>query len=179
MRYQYAFPSAILSTLAVVVPVHGDLVDRWDVGEGDQTASIQFDFLDGQTFVFDVSWTGDLTGREAFDVIADDTSGRFTFDFDFIAYSFGDFLTDVGINDAFDAGSGSPPDYVDVWHYWTAESSTDAWESSFIGFSDRMLADGARDAWVFGTNVGPSVIPAPGALGLSIIGLAAAGRRRR
>ena len=79
-----------------------ELVDRWDVGTGDQTASLQFDFLSGDTFVFDVSWTGDLTGRAAFDIIAADDTGRFDFSFDYIAYSFGDFLTTVEIDGAFD-----------------------------------------------------------------------------
>lgn len=154
-----------------------ELVDRWEVGTGDQTASLQFDFLSGDTFVFDVSWTGDLTGRAAFDIIAADDTGRFDFSFDYIAYSFGDFLTTVEIDGAFDSGTGTPPDYIDVWSYWTSDSPSGAWTSSFIGFSDRVLVDGARDAWVFGTGAEPAVIPAPGFVSAALV--AGLMRRRR
>lgn len=156
---------------------HADLVDRWDVGSGDQTASLQFDFLSGDTFVFDVSWTGDLTGRAAFDIIAADDTGRFDFSFDYIAYSFGDFLTTVEIDGAFDTGTGTPPDYIDVWSYWTSDTPSGEWTSSFIGFSDRVLLDGARDAWVFGTGEEPAVVPAPGLVSAALV--AGLMRRRR
>ena len=161
---------------AVVMPAQAELVGSWSVGEGDSSASIQFDFMDGQSFLFDVSWDGTMTGREVFDLIADDDSERFYFGYEVITYSFGDFLVGVGIEDAYQYGEGSPPDYADSWHYWTAEGDA-SWESSMIGFSDRELLDGSRDAWVFGDYDPPAQIPAPATLAL--FGLLSTQRRRR
>ena len=156
-----------------------DLVDRWSVGSGDQTASLQFDFLDGDTYVFDISWTGELTGREAFDLITNDATDRFDFTFEVISYSFGDFLVGVGVDDAYDYGEGSPPDYVDIWNYWNADTTEDPWSFAPVGFSDRMLTDGARDGWVFGTTDAPAVIPAPGLLSAALVASLMRRRRRR
>jgi MYXO-CTERM domain-containing protein len=44
-----------------------------------------------------------------------------------------------------------------------------------FGASDRMLVDGSKDAWVFGSSDVPQAVPAPGAL----LALAAAARRSR
>ena len=172
--------------VAVVLPlglgsstVTAELVDRFTVGTGDQTASLQFDFLDGRTWVFDIEWTGTLTGRDAFDVLAADTTGRFSFDFDVITDSFGAFHVGVTIDDATDFGTGTPPDYLDTWHYWTANAAADPWDQSFIGFNDRVLADGARDGWVFGTSATPATIPAPATLTVLGMALTGACRRRR
>lgn len=179
LRTRYLVSSAVLAGLVIITHTHAELVDRWDVGAGDQSATLQFDFLDGRTFAFDVHWTGSLTGRGAFDLIADDDTGRFAFTFDVISYSFGDFLVGVGVDDAYQYGEGSPPDWIDVWHYWTAESPGDAWNYASIGFSDRVLTDGARDGWVFGTFDAPAVIPAPGVAGLGIVAVLTRTRRRR
>ena len=172
-------PLGIALTAAVIVTSSpAELIDRFTVGEGGQSASLQFDFLDGRTWIFDVQWDGSLTGRTAFDLIAGDTTGRYDFDFDVISYSFGDFLVGVTVNDAYHHGTGTPPDYLDTWHYWTAETSTDSWTESFIGFNDRMLVDGARDGWVFGTTDAPAVVPAPGAIALLVLGGGIFRRRR-
>ena len=169
---------AMLATASILSSTaDADLVDRWSVGSGDQTASLQFDFLDGNTFVFDVSWTGDLTGREAFDLIDADSTGRFDFEFEVISFSFGDFLVGVGVEDAYDYGEGTPPDYVDVWTYWNSDSASDDWTYSSVGFSARMLTDGARDGWVFGSTDAPAVIPAPGLIPAALV--AGLLRRRR
>lgn len=178
LRTRCLVPSVILAGVVIVTHAEADLVDRWEVGTGDQSATLQFDFLDGRTFAFDVRWSGTLTGRGAFDLIADDDTGRFGFTFDVLSYSFGDFLVGVGVDDAYHYGEGSPPDWVDVWHYWTAESPTDAWSYASIGFSDRLLADGARDGWVFGTTDAPATIPAPGVLVVLFGGGLARTRRR-
>ena len=164
------FGSGVISLSA-----HADLVDTFSVGEGDSNASIQFDFLDGNSYLVDIAWDGDLTGRQAFDLI--NAEGQaFDFEFQYESYSFGDFLTGVNIEQSYNYGTGTPPDYVDVWHYWTAEAA-DAWELSPVGFSSRLLLDGSRDAWVFGTNDGPMQIPAPATLAL--FGLLPIGKKRR
>ena len=172
-------PSVVIglfSAAAVSAVSQADLVGSWSVGEGDFSASIQFDFIDGDTYLFDVFWDGSITGREVFDLIADDVTGQYSFEYEVITYTFGDFLVGVGIEDDYQYGEGSPPDYADSWHYWTAEGG-DAWAASLIGFSDRILSDGSRDAWVFGDFDPPSQIPGPATLAL--FGLISMRRHRR
>ena len=165
----------LLCSGVISLSAHADLVDTFSVGEGDSNASIQFDFLDGNSFLVEIAWDGALTGREAFDLI--EAEGQaFDFEFQYESYSFGDFLTGVNIEQSYNYGTGTAPDYVDVWHYWTAEAD-DAWMLSSIGFSSRLLVDGSRDAWVFGTTDGPFQIPAPATLAL--FGLIPIGKKRR
>jgi len=38
------------------------------------------------------------------------------------------------------------------------------WELAMFGASDRALADGSADAWVFGSSAAPQAVPTPGAL---------------
>ena len=95
---------ALSSTMA-----SADLVDRWAVGEGDSTATLQFDFMNANTYIFDIAFDGVLTGRGVYDLLAADDTGRFGFAFEVISYSFGDFLVGVGIEDDYHYGAGSPP----------------------------------------------------------------------
>ena len=177
--------SSLLTTAALLVVTMpastavSELIDRFAVGAGDQTASLQFDFLDGRTWVFDVSWSGDLSGRSAFDLIASDNTGRFAFDFEVISYSFGDFLVGVSVEDAYHHGTGTPPDYADTWHFWSADAPEQPWTESLVGFNDRVLTHGARDGWVFGTTAPPATIPAPGGLALAMAAIRLRDRRRR
>ena len=167
---------AALTTVSISGVVSADLVGSWDLGSGDSTAQIQVDFLSGDSYLFDVSFDSTITGRAVFDVIANESESieGLEFDFDYIAYSFGDLLVGIGINDSDDYGEGSPPDYLDTWAYWTAEGTGD-WASSMVGFSSRDLVDGSRDAWVFGTGAAPAAIPAPATMAIFAFGL----RRRR
>ena len=167
---------AALTTISISGVVSADLVGSWDLGSGDSTAQIQVDFLSGDSYLFDVSFDSMITGRAVFDVIANESESieGLEFEFDYIAYSFGDFLVGIGINDSYDYGEGSPPDYLDTWSYWTAEGAND-WASSMVGFSDRELVDGSQDAWVFGTGASPAAIPAPATMAIFAFGL----RRRR
>lgn len=170
--------AVVIGLFAASGSASAELVGTWSIGEGDSTASIQFDFLDDQSFLFNVSWDGSITGRDVFDIMADDDSGDFGFDFEVISYSFGDFLVGVGIEDAYDYGEGSPPDYADSWHYWVAEGDLE-WQAAAIGFSDRILEDGSRDAWVFGDYDAPATIPAPATLAVLLLTPLRRQRRRR
>lgn len=169
--------AAVLATTAFSGLASADFVGAWELGSGDSTAEVQFDFLTGGSYLFEVSFDSSITGRDLFDLIATeaDTVGGLEFTFDYIAYSFGDFLVGVGINDSYDYGEGSPPDYLDTWGYWISDG-TDDWASSMVGFSDRVLVDGSRDGWVFGTGLAPASIPAPATIAVFAFGL---GRRRR
>ncbi len=129
-------------TTAMLLPVssiHADLAGRWDVGAGSSTAMIQFDFLSGNSYVVDLFFEGSMSGQEALELIAaDSTDAGFAFDYDVISYSFGDFLVEIELDSDADYGDGSTPPYVDYWHYWTSDANG-GWEESMIGFGDRIL----------------------------------------
>ena len=151
----------------------GEIVDEFDLGTGANTSTILFQFTNENQYLYTIRYDDDMTGRTAFDLISDAQPGYFVADIS--ESSFGDFLVGVGIGDDFDSGSGTAPEYLDYWHYWTKEVETEAWLSSQVGFSDRDLSDGSVDGWVFNSNDAPIPAPAvlPAALGLGLI------RRRR
>ena len=48
----------------------GDLIETFSVGQGNESAEIQFDFINGNTYVYNIHFNGDgITGRDVFDVI--------------------------------------------------------------------------------------------------------------
>jgi hypothetical protein len=158
---------------------HADLVQTWEVGEGQSSAMVQFDFLAGNTYTVEVSFDGSISGQGVLDLIATEASAAgFNFNYDVISYSFGDFLVGIDLDSDGDYGDGSAPPYIDYWHYWSRERDTN-WTESMIGFSDRILTDGAADGWVFGTTDAPAQIPAPASLALAIPAVLAIRRRRR
>ena len=171
---RYLHISTIACVLLACTAVRADLVDTFQVGEGSATAEIQFDFSNGNSYLYILQWEGNLTGRDVFDAILQDQPGYF--DFTIQQYDWGDFLTGIQIGDDTDSGDGSTPPYLNYWHYWTAET-TNPWEMSMIGFSDRILLDGSRDAWVFGSDAMPATIPAPAA-GVVLCTLRSRRRRR-
>ena len=171
--------AACCSTIALMaLPSlsQAELVETYEIGQGDAMAHIQFDFMVGRSYLYKVRWDGlEMTGRDVFDLI--DAAQPDNFDFTYISYSFGDFLTSVTIDDDFHAGDGSePPDYNNYWQYWN-RTAGESWQSSMIGFSDRILEDGSWDGWVFGVTDAPRAIPAPATIG--VVGAVFASRRRR
>ena len=94
-----------------------DLVNRWEVGSGDATAMIQFDFLSsGNTYVVDLFFDGSMSGQAAIEMIAaDSTTAGFSFEYDVISYSFGDFLVGIDIEGDSDYGDGSMPPWLQDW----------------------------------------------------------------
>jgi hypothetical protein len=170
---------AFLVVVCPTVAGHADLVQTWEIGEGQSSAMIQFDFLAGNTYMVDVAFDGVISGQEALDlIVANSNEAGFDFNYEVITYSFGDFLVGMALDGDGDYGDGSTPPYIDYWHYWTQESDTN-WTESMIGFSDRILTDGAVDGWVFGTTDAPTQIPAPATLALAIPALFGFRRRRK
>ncbi|NBX24747.1 MAG: hypothetical protein EBQ99_01630 [Planctomycetes bacterium] len=150
------------------------LVGSFDVGSGAKTATLQFDFENGNTWLATVRWDGSLNGFQALQMITGGVPGG---QLQFQSFSFGKFVTGIGVGSDWQYGEGDLWPVENWWHYWTAEPATD-WTSSMIGAEDRVLQDGSRDAWVFGSSAAPAVIPGPGAAVLA--GLwCARGRRRR
>ena len=165
--------SSGLLFFAIATTSQADIIDTFEVGTGDSTSSLLFQFTNGNQYLYEVSYSGELTGRDAFDVISDAQPDFFIPDI--TVYDFGDSLTGLVIGSDSDSGFGSPPDYLDYWHYWVRDSDIEPWDFASFGFSDRLLSDGSWDGWVFGSNFAP--VPGSGSL-LAMIGLSAIRRRR-
>jgi hypothetical protein len=148
------------------------LVSSQSVGSGTKSASLQFDFENGNSHLVTVRWDGALTGFGAIELMAAQAVGG---RLDFLSFSFGKFVTGLGVGGDYQYGEGELWPVENYWHYWTAEGDA-AFESAMFGAADRTLQDGSRDAWVFGSSSAPAAVPAPAALTLV---LAAAARRRR
>ena len=91
---RFLYSSLMMAPVLVATTMsQADLVNRWSVGDGDSSAMIQFDFIEGETYVFDISFDeGSFTGQDALDLLVAETDGPFEFTYDVISYSFGDFL---------------------------------------------------------------------------------------
>lgn len=151
-----------------------DLVDEFEIGHGEFTSTVLFQFGNEHQYLYTVHYDGAPTGHDLIDLFADAQPGFFESVIE--SYEFGDFLVGLTIGEDSDEGHGTPPDYLDYWHYWTTEPDSMDWELSLIGFSDRVLGDGSSDGWVFDSNDAP--IPAA-PIGFTLLGLAAARGKRR
>ena len=164
---------AIAIASSIISTSYGELVDTFEVGTGEFTSEVLFQFENENQYLYKVQYSGTMTGRDLFDVMIDAQPDFFDATID--SYSFGDFLVDLTIGDDYNGGYGSPPDYLDSWQYWTSDGPFDDWASSMVGFSDRIVQDGSRDAWVFNSANAP--IPAA-PVGFFMLGTVALRRRR-
>jgi hypothetical protein len=153
------------------------LVASFEIGSGSSSSTLQFDFENGNTYVYTVFWEGATTGRDLFDIAAAAQPGFFVSDI--VTFSFGDALFGQSIGTDSNAGFGTPPQFLDYWHYWVRDDIDDAWQSAMTGFADRLVIDGSWDGWVFGSDAPPSAIPAPGAIAFAAVILYRARRRGR
>ena len=170
--------SAACAVISFAVPAHAAIIDTFSVGTGASTSTIQIDFGSGNGYIISYSWDGAATGWSALLAIdAADTDMAIQYQ----TFSFGVFLTGISIGPDHDYGTGDLWPIENYWHYWTAQptDAPDSWNSSMIGAADRVLVNGARDAWVFGSPALPQAIPAPGALVTLSVAGALARRRRR
>ena len=167
---RFALP--VMVSLALPVAAQAALVGTYTVGTGSNSATLQFDFENGNTHLATVRWDGSLDGFEALQMVAASAPGG---QLDFQSFSFGKFVTGIGVGGDYQYGEGDLWPVENWWHYWTAESSGGFSEAMF-GASDRTLADGSRDAWVFGSANAPAAVPAPGA---AVVLVALFARRRR
>lgn len=159
---------------ALIVSVsNADVAETFELGTGNSTSSFVFQFTNGNQYLYEVSYDGIMTGQDAVEFIMDSQVDYFIADI--VSYSFGDALNGLTIGDDSDEGFGTPPEYLDYWHYWVKEDATASWEASFSGFGGREISDGSWDGWVFNSNDAP--IPT----GASLIALSCVGvmRRRR
>ena len=167
--------SATLFASTIAAPATAALVGSYTVGSGSNASFLQFEFTNTNTYLYEVRYDGALFGDDLLTVVA--AAQPTFFAYEVTSYSFGDALTGVTIGADHDAGFGTPPDYLDYWHYWTRETTSASWTESWVGFADRAVSDGSWDGWVFNSAGAPRAVPAPGVS--AIIAVAAFGRRRR
>jgi len=146
----------------------GDIIA---VGSGDDHATLVVNFGDGADFVFDVAFTGTTTGLGLFDLIEAETALT-TVRNDF---GWGVFIDGIAYAGHSNTGWGGGEDW---WHYWTMDAPGGAWEEPQVGATDRIVADGYSDGWVYGTADVPAT-PEPATLALAALGAAGALLRRR
>lgn len=166
---------ATAAALLLAAAAHAGLVASYELGAGASTSSLQFDFENGNSYLYTIHWDGPTTGRDLFDIVGAAQPGFFAADI--VTFPFGDALYGLAIGADANAGFGTPPAYLDYWHYWLRDGAADAWRSAMVGFADRLVADGSWDGWVFGGDGAPASVPAPSAL--AALAVAALGRRRR
>ncbi|MEY3025947.1 MAG: hypothetical protein RLZZ238_844 [Planctomycetota bacterium] len=166
--------SVMSCLLVTVASAHADLVGSYTIGSGTSTSFVQFEFTNANTYLYEVRYDGAMSGSDLLAVIAAAQPDYFSYEVQ--SFSFGDVLFGVSIGADADAGFGTPPDYLDYWHYWTKEPGDAAWTESWIGFGDRVVLDGSWDGWVFNSANAPSTVPGPGAV--CVLALARLLRRR-
>lgn len=167
--------AAMTGTLAAAPAVHADLVGSYTVGTGANASFLQFEFANTNAYLYEVRYDGSLRGDDLFAIVAAAQPGFFSYQV--VSFSFGDALFGVTIGADSNEGFGTPPAYLDYWHYWTRDSVTSAWTSSMIGFADRTVANGSWDGWVFNSDAQPAAVPAPAIA--AVLATAALAVRRR
>jgi hypothetical protein len=168
-------PAAVAAAL-VLVSSHAfaGIVATYDVGTGTSTSTIQVDFSNGNGYVINLSWTEPMNGFQAMQAVAAAIPGS---QLQYDVYPFGTFLTGIGLGADYEYGNGDLWPVENYWHYWTEVGGQ--WEMAMFGASDRMLTDGSRDAWVFGSSAVPQAVPGPGVMVVACIACYPRGARRR
>ncbi len=175
MTFRPLVLASLFVALPAAAPASADLVGSFEVGSGSFASQLQFDFANGDSWLYLVHWEGTTTGRDLFDRVQAAQPGFF--DFATAQFPFGEALFSVSIGSDSDAGFGTPPKYLDYWHYYNRASSAEAWDYASSGFADRVVTDGSWDGWVFGSNDFPAAVPAPGGILLGLLALGGVRRR--
>ena len=150
------------------------VVASYDVGTGASTSTIQVDFTNGNAYQVTLRWDTAMNGFDALQAATSAISGAaLAYD----AYKFGNFVTGIGFDADYEYGNGDLWPIENYWHYWTEVNGQ--WEMAMFGASDRMLVDGSKDAWVFGSSDAPQTVPAPGAAEIGVVCMWHRFRRKR
>jgi hypothetical protein len=142
------------------------IIASYSVGSGSSTSSVQIDFSNGNGYLFTVRWDEPMNGYQLLQYI---DSQLETVSHTAQVFSFGAFVTGIGVGADTEYGEGDQWPVENYWHYWTQDSGS--WQQAMVGASDRTIFNGSFDAWVFGSSVAPQAVPAPGALALLVLGL--------
>ncbi len=161
--------------LTIAATTQGAIIDSFNVGTGANLATIQIDQEDGDGYLFRVAF--DSSSYTSWDALMDIDAAIPSLALTYETYSWGIFLTGVSIDGDTDFGTGDLWPIENWWHFWLHDSGT--WNQASFGATDRLLFDGASDAWTFGSPTPPQSVPAPGALALMLFsGAVFRGRRR-
>ena len=167
--------AAAFAAIAISNPhAFAGVVASYDVGTGASTSTIQVDFTNGNAYQVTLRWD---TAMNGFDALQAATSAITGAALAYDAYPFGNFVTGIGFDADYEYGNGDLWPIENYWHYWTEVNGQ--WEMAMFGASDRMLADGSKDAWVFGSSDVPQAVPAPGAAEIGAVCMWHRIRRRR
>lgn len=152
--------SAAVAAAIVFSSTHAfaGIVATYAVGTGTSTSTIQVDFTNGNGYIVELSWTEPMNGFQAMQAVAAGVSGA---QLQYDTYNFGAFITGIGLGSDYQYGTGDLYPVPNYWHYWTEVNGQ--WQMAMFGASDRMLSNGSKDAWVFGSGATPQAVPVPGA----------------
>jgi len=165
MRPSLLAPAA-LAVACLATSSSAALIATYSIGSGSSTSSVQIDFANGNGYLFNVSWDQAMNSYQLLQYIDAELS---TVSHSAQIYSFGAFVTGIGVGSDSDFGTGDLWPVPNYWHFWTQD--TGSWAQSMTGASGRTIFNGSADAWVFGSPASPQVVPAPGALALIALGL--------
>jgi len=167
--------AAAFAAIAISNPhAFAGVVASYDVGTGTSTSTIQVDFTNGNAYQVTLRWD---TAMNGFDALQAATSAITGAALAYDAYPFGNFVTGIGFDADYEYGNGDLWPIENYWHYWTEVNGQ--WEMAMFGASDRMLVDGSKDAWVFGSSDLPQAVPAPGAAEIGVVCMWHRFRRKR
>jgi len=167
--------AAAFAAIAISNPhAFAGVVASYDVGTGASTSTIQVDFTNGNAYQVTLRWD---TAMNGFDALQAATSAITGAALAYDAYPFGNFVTGIGFDADYEYGNGDLWPIENYWHYWTEVNGQ--WEMAMFGASDRMLVDGSKDAWVFGSSDVPQAVPAPGAAEIGVVCMWHRFRRKR
>jgi len=167
--------AAAFAAIAISNPhAFAGIVASYDVGTGASTSTIQVDFTNGNAYQVTLRWD---TAMNGFDALQAATSAITGAALAYDAYPFGNFVTGIGFDADYEYGNGDLWPIENYWHYWTEVNGQ--WEMAMFGASDRMLTDGSKDAWVFGSSDLPQAVPAPGAAEIGVVCMWHRFRRKR
>ena len=173
-------PSTIVASVvssSIASSAAAGLVESFVIGSGAQSSHVQIQFANGNSYLYEVRYDVAGTGRSLFDAIAAAQPGYFAFET--IDFSFGTALFGISVGGDSNAGFGTPPAYLDYWHYWTRGSADASWSESWVGFGARIVSDGSWDGWVFDSASEPAAVPVPGAGVIPAVGVLMNPIRRR
>jgi hypothetical protein len=167
--------SAAASLAAIVLTYSqsfAGLVAQYEAGTGANASVVQVDFTNGNAYQITLRWDTPMNGFDALQLSTSAISGAaLTYD----TFSFGNFVTGIGLGTDYQYGNGDLWPIENYWHYWTKVDG--AWEMAMFGASDRILTNGSADAWVFGSGDAPQSVPAPGLALFALTMLHRRGRR--
>ncbi len=156
---RYTLVALVLICLCLMTRTAQADIIPYEVGTGENQAYLALHFSDDAQYLFDVNFTGTTTGLGLFDIIEAELSLTTVRE----DYGYGTFIDGISFDTHSDTGYGGGEDW---WHYWTKDAELDPWESSLIGVSDRIVADGYYDGWRYGSALTP--VPEPHTLAVLI-----------